>query len=47
MMDKTKIFPLIMILLDCAAAGVYLYDGDIKKAVYWLAAAVLTITVTI
>ena len=47
MMDKTKLFPIVMIVMNCAAAGVYLYDGDIKKAVYWLAAAVLTITVTI
>ena len=47
MIDKTKLFPIVMIVMNCAAAGVYLYDGDIKKTCYWLAAAVLNITVTV
>jgi len=47
MIDKTKIFPIVMIVMNCAAAGVYMYDGDIKMTFYWLAAAVLNITVTI
>jgi hypothetical protein len=45
-MDKTKIFPLILIILDIAAAAVYAWDGDWKKAIYWVAAATLTATVT-
>ena len=42
-----KIFPTIMIVLQIAAALVYLFaSGDIRKCVYWLAAAVLTTAVT-
>lgn len=40
------IFPLLLILLDMGAAIVYAIQKDYKKAVYWLAAAVLNITVT-
>lgn len=40
------IFPITLIILDVCAAVVYLYGGDIKKAVYWIAAAVLNICVT-
>lgn len=40
------IFPVLLIVLDLGAAGVYLGGGDIKKAVYWIAAAVLNVCVT-
>ena len=40
------IFPILMIALDVGAAGVYLFNGDIKKTVYWIAAAVLNVCVT-
>lgn len=41
-----KIFPTLLIILDiCAAAG-YVPDGDWRKILYWIAAAVLTFTVT-
>lgn len=40
------IFPLLLIALDVGAAAIYLFDGDIKKAVYWVAAAVLNVCVT-
>lgn len=40
------IFPCALIALDVGAAIVYLLNKDYKKAVYWLAAAVLNITVT-
>lgn len=43
----TGLFPIILIILDCGAGIVYLCGGDLKRAVYWFAAAVLTITVTI
>lgn len=44
---KTEyIFPVILIVLDLIAALVYLFHKDYKKCVYWLAAAVLNITVT-
>lgn len=43
---KTLIFPTTLIILDILASIVYFADGDIKKCVYWLAAAVLSICVT-
>lgn len=41
-----KLFPTILIVLDVAAALVYAADGDVRKIVYWLSAAVLTAAVT-
>lgn len=41
-----KIFPTIMIALDVAAAFVWLANGDWRKFIYWMAAAILTATVT-
>lgn len=45
-MKPTIIFPTVLIALDVGAAVVYSVCGDWKKAVYWLAAATLTATVT-
>lgn len=46
-MTRQQVFPLILIILDLAAAIVYgVVDMDIRKVIYWIAAAVLTITVT-
>ena len=46
-MTKQQIFPLVLIILDLLAAVVYgVVDTDVRKVVYWVAAAVLTITVT-
>ena len=46
-MNKYKyIFPLVLIGIDLCAGFVYLASGDIKKFIYWIAAAVLNITVT-
>lgn len=42
-----KIFPIVLIVLDVLASVAYLCSGDVKRAVYWIAAAVLTVTVTI
>ena len=42
----TKFFPTLLIILDLGASVVYLYDLDWRRAIYWLAAAVLTATVT-
>jgi hypothetical protein len=41
-----KFFPTLLILLDVAAAAVYLSHGDVRKVVYWLSAAALTTAVT-
>lgn len=41
-----KIFPLLLMILDLCAATVYLWHGDIRHTIYWVAAATLTATVT-
>lgn len=46
MIDKTKIFPAVLIAIDLAAAVVYGIAGDWKKVVYWTAAAALNAAVT-
>lgn len=46
MLDNTKIFPLAMIALDLASAVMCGIDGDWRRTVYWIAAAVLNVTVT-
>ena len=45
-MSKEQLFPTILIALDIGAAAMYCTNGDIRKIVYWLAAAVLTAAVT-
>lgn len=42
MKKMTKIFPITLAILDLAASGVYLFNGDIPRAVYWLSAASIT-----
>jgi hypothetical protein len=45
-MERTQIFPSIMIALSLGAAFFYYLEGDIRKGTYWIAAAVITATVT-
>ena len=45
-MKQQYIFPLLLIALDIGAAMVYGLNGDMRKVVYWIAAAVLNVTVT-
>lgn len=40
------IFPCLLIALDLGAAIVYATAGDWRKVIYWIAAAVLNVTVT-
>lgn len=40
------VFPTALIALDLGAACVYAAEGNVRMAVYWLAAAVLTVVVT-
>ena len=40
------IFPILLIILDLAAAAVYSSQKDWKKTIYWIAAAVLNAAVT-
>lgn len=42
----SKLFPTILIVLDACAGIVCLTQGDIRRFIYWTAAAVLTATVT-
>lgn len=41
-----KIFPTVLMALDYLAAIPYAVKGDVKMAVYWVAAGVLTLAVT-
>lgn len=36
-----------LVLLDLGASVSYLVDGDFRRAVYWLAAATLTVCITL
>ena len=40
-------FPIALIVLDVIAGIAYLLDGDFRRAIYWTAAAVLTICITV
>lgn len=43
---KEKIFPVALIAMSVSAAVIYFIQGDIKKGIYWTAAAVLNVCVT-
>ena len=45
-MKSTYIFPIAMIVMDVGAAVVCAANKEYKKAVYWIAAAVLNVCVT-
>jgi len=45
-MDRTQIFPIVMMILSLCAAVMWGLDGDWRKCVYWIAAFVLTFTIT-
>ena len=45
-MKYERLFPTALIFLDVCAGSVYLYNGDVRRTIYWLAAAVLTASVT-
>lgn len=42
----TTIFPALLIALDLGAAAVYAQAFDWRRTIYWIAAAVLTASVT-
>ena len=41
-----KVFPTILMILDFLACIPYFIHGDLRHGVYWIAAGVLTLTVT-
>lgn len=45
-MKTQYIFPVLLIALDIGAAAVYAFGKDWRMTVYWIAAAVLNVTVT-
>lgn len=45
-MNRALILPVSMILLSLGSSVVYLLAGDVRRAIYWLAAAVITASVT-
>lgn len=45
-MKATYYFPIAMIIMDIGAAIMCIVSKEYKKAVYWIAAAILTVTVT-
>ena len=47
MVQLRYLFPTLLIVLDLGASMVYAFDGDWRRAIYWFAAATLTLTVTI
>jgi hypothetical protein len=45
-MRRDQILPLALMVIDLAAGGVCLFGGDVRRFVYWTAAATLTASVT-
>lgn len=45
-MKSVYIFPTILIAMDIGAAIMCAVNSDFRKTIYWIAAAVLTVTVT-
>jgi len=45
-MQREKILPTVLIIIDVAAAFGYLPTGNFRMVLYWFAAATLTTVVT-
>lgn len=46
-MKPSQVLPIVLMLIDITAGFVCLFaDGDIRRFIYWIAAATLTATVT-
>jgi len=45
-MRREEILPIAMIFLSAGACLAYASAGDVRRAVYWAAAAVITASVT-
>jgi hypothetical protein len=44
--SRTQILPSLLIAIDITAGIIYLINGDVRKFIYWEAAAVLSSAVT-
>lgn len=47
MMRAVYIMPAVMVVISTAAAIIYGYYGDWRRSLYWAAAAIITISVTL
>ena len=45
-MRREQILPTVLIVVDIGAACGYIPTGDFRRVIYWVAAAVLTWSVT-
>ena len=45
-MKRTQMLPVVLIVIQVVAGLVYAKNHDVRRAVYWLAASVLTAAVT-
>jgi len=45
-MSKAQVLPSLLIAINIASAVIYAMDADLRHALYWASAAVLTATVT-
>jgi len=41
-----RTLPTILIIIDVLSGVVYMAQGDVRKTIYWFAAALLTLVVT-
>jgi hypothetical protein len=46
MLSIEKLLPLVMTFLSIGASIIYFAHGDVRRAIYWIAGAVLTAAVT-
>lgn len=45
-MTSEKILPTVLMVIDFLAAIPYIIQGNVAQSVYWIAAGVLTLSVT-
>ena len=47
MIFDARMFPILLIVLDIAAMIAYGFEGDWRRMVYWGAAGLLTLSITV
>lgn len=45
-MTRAQVFPCIIMALSLGACAMYAVQGDARRAIYWLAGAIITASVT-
>ncbi len=46
MFENPKVYPIISMTLNLLASIAYFYNGDIRHGIYWIAACILTASIT-